>query len=119
MPSDSTGIEVGKKEQNMGQRCSETRAVNFNDVKVPKGNLLGKEGQGWLLAMSAFDHSRPVVSAAAVGLARSAMGHAVRYAQERTTFGVPIAKHQAIAFMIAGLAIKIEAARPVVGESGV
>ena len=117
VPSDSPGIEVGKKEQNMGQRCSDTRAVDFNDVKVPKGNLLGKEGQGWMLAMAAFDHSRPVVSAAAVGLARSAMGHAVRYARERTTFGVPIAKHQSIAFMIADMAMKIEAARLLVWES--
>src|SRR5262245_9274408 len=85
VPRDSPGIEVGKKEQNLGQRASDTRAVTFNDVKVPKANLLGKEGQGWFLAMAAFDHSRPVVSAAAVGLARSAMEHAVRYARERTT----------------------------------
>jgi acyl-CoA dehydrogenase len=117
VPRDADGIEVGKKEQNMGQRASDTRAVTFNDVKVPKEDLLGKEGQGWLLAMTAFDHSRPVVSAAAVGLARSAMAHAVRYAKERSAFGVPIAKHQAIAFMIADMAMKIEAARLLVWES--
>jgi acyl-CoA dehydrogenase len=117
VPRDADGIEVGKKEQNMGQRASDTRAVTFNDVKVPKADLLGKEGQGWLLAMAAFDHSRPLVSAAAVGLARSAMTHAVRYAKERSTFGVPIAKHQAIAFMIADMAMKIKAARLLVWES--
>jgi len=117
VPRDAPGIEVGKKEQNMGQRASDTRAVTFNDVKVPKADLLGKEGQGWLLAMAAFDHSRPVVSAAAVGLARAAMEHAVRYAKERTAFGVPIHKHQAVAFMIADMAMKIEAARLLVWQS--
>jgi acyl-CoA dehydrogenase len=117
VPRESSGIEVGKKEQNLGQRASDTRAVTFNDVKVPKANLLGKEGQGWFLAMAAFDHSRPIVSAAAVGLARSAMEHAIRYAKERTTFGVPIHKHQAIAFTIAEMAMKIEAARLLVWQS--
>ena len=61
VPRDSEGIEVGKKEQNLGQRASDTRAITFNDVKVPKENLLGKEGQGWFLAMAAFDHSRPCI----------------------------------------------------------
>jgi acyl-CoA dehydrogenase len=117
VPRDSPGIEVGKKEQNLGQRASDTRAVTFNDVKVPKANLLGQEGKGWFLAMSAFDHSRPVVSAAAVGLARSAMEHAIRYAKERTAFGVPIHKHQSVAFAIAEMAMKIEAARLLVWQS--
>ena len=117
VPRDSPGIEVGKKEQNLGQRASDTRAVTFNDVKVPKANLIGQEGKGFFLAMSAFDHSRPVVSAAAVGLARSAMEHAIRYANERTTFGVPIHKHQALAFMVAEMAMKIEAARLLVWQS--
>ncbi len=117
VPRKTPGIEVGKKEQNMGQRASDTRAVTFTDVKVPKADLIGKEGQGWLLAMAAFDHSRPVVSAAAVGLARSAMEHAIRYAKERTTFGVPIHKHQSVAFMVADMAMKIEAARLLVWQS--
>jgi acyl-CoA dehydrogenase len=118
VPRDSPGIVVGRKEQNMGQRASDTRAIDFNDVVVPKSNLLGKDGQGWFLAMAAFDHSRPVVSAAAVGLARSAMEHAVRYARERSTFGTPIYKHQSIAFMIADMAMRIEAARLLVWQSG-
>jgi acyl-CoA dehydrogenase len=67
--------------------------------------------------MAAFDHSRPVVSAAAVGLARSAMEHAIRYAKERITFGLPIYKHQSIAFMVADMAMKIEAARLLVWQS--
>jgi acyl-CoA dehydrogenase len=117
VPRDTPGIEVGKKEQNLGQRASDTRALTFNEVVVPKTNLLGKEGQGWFLAMAAFDHSRPVVSAAAVGLARSAMEHAVRYAKERTAFGVPIFKHQSIAFSVAEMAMRIEAARLLVWQS--
>jgi acyl-CoA dehydrogenase len=118
VPRDTPGIVVGRKEQNMGQRASDTRAIDFNDVVVPKANLLGKEGQGWFLAMAAFDHSRPVVSAAAVGLARSAMEHAIRYARDRSTFGTPIYKHQSIAFMIADMAMRIEAARLLVWQSG-
>ena len=117
VPHDTPGIEVGKKEQNLGQRASDTRAITFNDVTVPQSQRLGKEGQGWFLAMAAFDHSRPVVSSAAVGLARSAMDHAVRYAKERSAFGVPIYKHEALAFMIAEMAMKIEAARLLVWQS--
>ena len=111
VPRDAPGIEVGKKEMNMGQRASDTRAVTFNEVRVPAANRVGREGEGFKIAMSAFDHTRPMVSAAAVGLARSAMEHAVRYATERTTMGVPIAKHQAVSFMIADMAKDIEAAR--------
>jgi acyl-CoA dehydrogenase len=117
VPRATDGVEVGKKEQNLGQRASDTRAVTFHDVKVPKANLIGAEGKGWLLAMAAFDHSRPVVASAAVGLARAAMEHAVRYSKERTAFGVPIQKHQAVAFMIAEMAMKIEAARFLVWSS--
>lgn len=117
VPKDTPGIDVGKKEMNMGQRCSDTRGISFTDVKVPAKNLLGSEGQGFKIAMSAFDHTRPIVSAAAVGLARSAMEHAIRYAKERTTFGVPIAKHQAVSFMIADMAKDIEAARLLVWQA--
>jgi acyl-CoA dehydrogenase len=113
----SQGIEVGKKELNMGQHASDTRALTFNGVKVPAANRLGREGDGFKIAMSAFDHTRPIVSAAAVGLARSAMDHAIRYAQERRTFGVPIASHQAISFMIAEMAMGIEAARLLVWQA--
>ena len=108
---DTPGIEVGKKENNMGQKCSDTRAVTFNEVKVPEKNRLGGEGEGWKITMRGFDHSRPAISAGAVGLARAAMKHAIRYAQERTAFGVPIYKHEAVSFMIADMAKDIEAAR--------
>ena len=117
VPKDTPGIDVGKKEMNMGQRCSDTRGLSFTDVKIPAKYLLGQEGQGFKIAMSAFDHTRPIVSSAAVGLSRSAMEHAIRYAKERNTFGAPIAKHQAVSFMIADMAKDIDAARLLVWRS--
>jgi len=111
VPSKSEGVEIGKKEQNMGQRASDTRAITFHDVVVPEENRVGQEGRGFFLAMSAFDHTRPPVAAAAVGVARSAMEHSIRYAKERQAFGVPIARHEAVSFMIADMARDIEAAR--------
>ncbi|MBD3162602.1 MAG: acyl-CoA dehydrogenase [Candidatus Eisenbacteria bacterium] len=111
VPKESDGIEVGKKEQNLGQRASDTRGITFNEVVVPEENRIGPEGRGWFLAMSAFDHTRPAVAAAAVGVARAALQHAVRYAKERKSFGVPIAQHQAIAFMLADMSRDVEASR--------
>ena len=105
------GVEVGKKEINLGQRCSDTRGVSFTDVEIPEANIIGEEGMGFILAMKAFDHTRPAVASAAVGLAQAAMEHAMKYSTERKTFGVPIAKHQAISFMVAEMAMNIEAAR--------
>jgi acyl-CoA dehydrogenase len=114
VPADLPGVKVGKKEQNMGQRASDTRAVTFEEVRVPLANRIGPEGAGWKIAMSAFDHTRPPVAAGAVGVARAALEHAVRYAKERKTFGQVIAKHQAIAFMIADMAKETAAARHLV-----
>ncbi|MBM4391143.1 MAG: acyl-CoA dehydrogenase family protein [Deltaproteobacteria bacterium] len=105
------GVVVGKKEWNMGQRCSDTRGLSFDNVEVPEANVVGQVGDGWKLAMSAFDHTRPSVSAAAIGVARAAMEHAAQYATERKTFGQPIANHQSIQFMIAEMAMEIEAGR--------
>ena len=117
VPRNSPGIELGKKEVNLGQRCSDTRGISFQDVKVPAKYRLGEEGKGFKIAMSAFDHTRPPVASSAVGVARAAMEHAIAYAQERKTFGVPIAKHQAISFMIADMAMNIEAARGLVWKA--
>lgn len=117
VPADSAGVVIGKKEHKLGQRCSDTRGVTFEEVKVPAINRLGEEGKGWLIAMSAFDHSRPVVAAAAVGLARAAMEHAIDYARERKAFGVPIARHEGVSFMIADMARDIEASRLLVWQS--
>lgn len=117
VPRDAPGIEVGKKEQNMGQRASDTRAVTFREVVVPERDRIGAEGAGWNLAMSAFDHTRPVVASAAVGVARAAFQHAVRYAGERESFGVPIGRHQAIAFLLADMARDLAAARLLVWQA--
>jgi len=111
------GVQVGKKENNMGQRASDTRAVTFEDVEVPAECLLGNEGDGFKIAMSAFDHTRPLVAAAAVGLAQAAMEHAIAYAKERKTFGKPIAAHQGVSFMLADMATDIEAARLLVWKA--
>nr|BDT30265.1 acyl-CoA dehydrogenase family protein [Bacteriovorax sp. HI3] len=111
------GIEVGKKEDKMGHRCSDTRAVTFNNVRVPKKNILGGLNQGWKIAMKTLDHSRPMVASSAVGGAQCALDHAVKYAKERVQFNVPIANHQAIQFMIADMAMKIEASRLLVHKA--
>ena len=111
VPADSPGVKIGKHEHKMGERCSDTRGIAFEDVKVPAINMLGKEGDGWKAAMAAFDHSRPVVAAMAVGLGRAAMEHAAQYAKERKTFGMPLAAHEGVSFMIADMAKDVEAAR--------
>ncbi len=105
------GVIVGKKEYNMGQRCSDTRGITFDNVEVPEANVVGQVGDGWKLAMAAFDYTRPSVSNAAIGVARAAMEYATAYAGERKTFGVPIAQHQSIQFMLADMAMEIEAGR--------
>jgi len=119
IPAKTPGIGVGKKEVNLGQRCSDTRGITFDNVKVPKKYLLGKPGEGFKIAMAAFDHTRPLVAAGAVGLARAAYEHTVKYALERKTFGKAIAEHQAVAFMIADMARDIEAARLLTWKSAV
>lgn len=105
------GIEIGKKEDKMGHRSSDTRGVRFNNVKVPKENMLGKPGDGWSIAMSTLDHSRPLVASSALGGAQRALDLSIKYSKERVQFGVPIAKHEAIQFMIAEMGMKVEAAR--------
>ncbi|MGV3667321.1 MAG: acyl-CoA dehydrogenase family protein [Leptospira bouyouniensis] len=105
------GIIVGKKEKNMGQRCSDTRGVTFEDVKVPKENMIGKEGEGFKIAMGAFDKTRPAVAIGAVGVARAALDHSIRYANTRNAFGKPISVNQGVSFMIAEMARDIEAGR--------
>ena len=117
VPRETPGVTVGKKEKNLGQRASDTRGITFEDVKIPAKYLLGKEGDGFKIAMSAFDHTRPTVSSGAVGLARRAMDEAIKYATERSAFGQPIAKYQAVSFMIADMAKDVEAARLLVWQA--
>jgi acyl-CoA dehydrogenase len=109
--ADTPGIEVGAKLKNMGQKCSDTRPIYFEDVVVKQENVLGSVGQGFKLAMGAFDFTRPPVAIGAVGLARRAMDEAVQYSLERKSMGVPIAAHQSISFMLADMATGIEASR--------
>ncbi len=118
VPTDLPGITIGKKENNLGQRASDTRAISFEDVKIPAKWLVGKEGEGFKIAMSAFDHTRPSVASGAVGLAQRAMDEAIKYAGERKTFGQPIAAYQSISFMIAEMAMNIEAGRQLVRQAG-
>jgi acyl-CoA dehydrogenase len=110
VPRDA-GVVVDKKEDKLGQRASDTAMISFNDVEVPAGNLIGEENKGFKLAMMTLDRTRPGVSAMAVGIAQAAFEYARDYAKERVQFGVPIAMHQAIQFMIADMATKVEAAR--------
>lgn len=105
------GIELGQPEKKMGHRCSDTRAVSFRNVQVPKENLIAAAGDGWKVAMKTLDHSRPLVASSAVGGAQCAYDHAVDYAKTRVQFGSAIAQHQAIQFMISEMAMKIEAGR--------
>lgn len=105
------GVQPGRKEINMGQKCSDTRGIRFENVRVPKKNVIGKPGAGFLYAMAAFDNTRPPVAAAATGLAWRALDEATKYSFERKTMGKPIVQHQAISFMLAEMASKVELAR--------
>ncbi len=108
------GLSFGKKEDKLGIRGSATREVIFNDVKVPKENLLGKEGLGFIVAMKTFDHSRPGVAAQALGIAQRAIDEAVQYTHERRQFGQTISSFQGVQFMLADMATQLEAARALV-----
>jgi acyl-CoA dehydrogenase len=111
------GIEMGKKEDKMGHRSSDTRGIRFSKVKVPKENMLGKPGEGWTIAMKTLDHSRPLVASSAAGGAQRALECSVEYAKERTQFGVPIAKHQMVQHMIAEMAMKVEASKLLISKA--
>jgi acyl-CoA dehydrogenase len=105
------GVIVDKKEDKMGQRASNTATITFSDVEIPAENLIGEENKGFKLGMMTLDRTRPGVAAMAVGIARAAFEFATEYSKERVQFGVPIAMHQAIQFMIADMATEVEAAR--------
>ena len=105
------GFSFGKKENKMGIRASSTRELIFNNCKVPKENLLGKEGHGLMIAQATLDASRPGVAAQALGIAAGALEEAVAYSRTRVQFGQPISSFQAIQHMLAEMATKVEAAR--------
>jgi len=111
VPRETPGLTIGKVEDKMGQRASNTAEVIFEDVKVPEENLLGKEGIGFVIAMKTLDKTRAPVGAAGVGVAKAALQYAIDYAKTRIQFGKPIALFQHIAFQIAQMAMEINAAR--------
>jgi len=111
------GLTPGRKEINMGQRCSDTRGVTFEDVVVKKENVLTAEGAGFKFAMGAFDKTRPPVAAGAIGLAQRALDEATKYAMQRKTFGTEIINHQAVAHLLADMAIGVEVSRLVMLKS--
>jgi alkylation response protein AidB-like acyl-CoA dehydrogenase len=107
----SPGLSFGKKETKMGIRASVQREVIMVNAKTPAANLVGKEGDGFKIAMTALDGGRIGIAAQAVGIAQGALDAAIKYAKERIQFGKPIASQQAISFMLVNMATKIEAAR--------
>jgi acyl-CoA dehydrogenase len=108
VPRDET-IVIDKKEDKMGQRASNTATVTFNETEIPAKYLLGEENKGFKVAMQTLDYTRPGVAAMAVGIGRAAFEFACDYAKERVQFGVPIAMHQAIQFMLADMGTKLHA----------
>jgi acyl-CoA dehydrogenase len=111
VPAATPGISHGKKFDKMGQRASDTAEVIFEDVRVPRANLLGQDDEGFKIAMVTLDRTRPMIAAMSVGLARAAMDAAIQYAKGRETFGLPIGHHQAVQLLLADMAKDIEAAR--------
>jgi acyl-CoA dehydrogenase len=114
---DLPGIKVGKHENKMGHRASNTAEIFFDDVKVPARNILRREGMGFIIAMKTLDLARPAVGAGAVGVARAAYEEALRYAQTRVQFGKPIALFQHNSFKLVDMITEIDAARLMVYRS--
>jgi len=114
VPRDTPGIVIGKEEDKLGHRASNTVEMFFEDVRVPQENLLGKEGLGFIVAMRTLDKTRVSVGAAGVGVAKAALEYAIDYAKTRAQFGKPIATFQHIAFKIAQMAMEVNAARQLV-----
>ncbi len=108
------GVEVTKLEDKLGMRGSPTGEVVLDEVRIPAGNRLGEEGQGFYMALSTLDTSRPIIGAQAVGIAQGAIDHAISYVKGRHQFGRPVAEFQGLQFMLADMAMRTEAARGMV-----
>ncbi|HLA92750.1 MAG TPA: acyl-CoA dehydrogenase family protein [Actinomycetota bacterium] len=108
---DDPGVGFGRKEEKMGVRGSPTREVVLTDARIPADRLIGAEGEGFKIALKTLDHSRPLIAAQALGIAQGAFDFAARYATEREQFGRPIAEFQGVSFMLADMAMQLEAAR--------
>lgn len=115
---DTPGLTRGRKEINMGQRCSDTRGITFEDVRVPAANVVGAPGEGFKVAMKTFDKTRPTVAALATGVAYRCLDVATQYSLERKAFGTQIANHQGVSFLLAEMAINCELARLMTYKSG-
>jgi butyryl-CoA dehydrogenase len=111
IPRETPGMKAGEHFKKMGLRSSQTSEMVFKDCRVPKENLLGKEGAGLVMAMAGFDHGRVGIAAQSVGILQSALDESIRYSKERVQFGAPIARQQAISWMIANMATDLSAAR--------
>jgi alkylation response protein AidB-like acyl-CoA dehydrogenase len=105
------GVTAGRKERKLGLRASYTGSILLDGARIPTDRLLGEEGQGFAIAMDFFEHSRPQVAAAAVGVARAALEHATAYARDRQAFGKPLIAKQGVSFKLADAAMRVEAAR--------
>lgn len=111
VPTDTPGYIVARLEEKMGQHASDTAQIIFDNCRIPAENLLGKEGDGYKIALSNLEAGRIGIAAQSVGMARAALDAAVEYAKARITFGVPIIEHQGVSFRLANMATQIEAAR--------
>ncbi|AEB85221.1 acyl-CoA dehydrogenase family protein [Alicycliphilus denitrificans] len=114
VPADLPGIHYGKKEEKMGWNSQPTRQISFDNVRIPAQNLLGREGEGFKIAMKGLDGGRINIATCSVGAAQGALAHAQRYMQERKQFGKPIASFQALQFKLADMATELIAARQMV-----
>lgn len=114
VPTATPGYIVARLEDKIGQHASDTAQILFENCRIPAANLLGKEGEGYKIALSNLEGGRIGIAAQSVGMARAALEAAIRYAKERTSFGKPLAEHQAIAFMLADMATQIDVARQAV-----
>ena len=117
VPAHLAGYEVARVEKKMGQRASDTAQIVLTDVRVSKDHLLGKEGEGYKIALANLEGGRIGIAAQSVGMARAAYQHALAYAQDRTSFGKTLMDHQAVSFRLANMATQIEAARQLVMHS--
>jgi alkylation response protein AidB-like acyl-CoA dehydrogenase len=111
IPTDADGYVVGKKEDKMGQRASETVGIAFEELFVPDDQLLGDPSLGFIYALQGLDNGRMGIAALAIGLAQAALEHSLSYAAERSQFGRPIAQFQGMQFKLADMAVRVEAAR--------
>ena len=117
VPKDTPGFSVGKKENKMGIRPSNTTELVLQDVVIPESYRVGREGEGFRIAMNTLDSARPFVGAVSVGIAQAALDCAVKYAKERRQFGQPIASFQMVQAMLADMAMKVETARLLVQKA--